>query len=149
MEGNVYREDAVVPELDRSTLVVGISGRLFGIDRATGDVRWQYAIPGWVKGEVFLAVRYGLVIASAFSGRIVALDYQSGAERWIAETTASGRASIVVESDLIVCAKGGYVDAFDHAGAKRWSQPLRGAGQGRIALGFPGNVAQADDAGSQ
>ena len=46
--------------------------------------------------------------------------------------------------DLIVVGKSGYLDGYDHGGRRLWSQSLSGRGTGRLALGFPGNVAQAD-----
>jgi len=128
-------------------LVVGLNGKLFGLERATGEPRWSFELPGWQRGEVFLAIRYGLVVASSHVDSISALDYLTGTLRWTSATTQSGRATIVVEHDVIVCAKNGYLDCYDHQGARRWAQPLSGQGLGRAALGFPGNVAQADDVG--
>jgi outer membrane protein assembly factor BamB len=144
-----YREAAVAPEPDRSILVVALSGRLIGIDRETGDVRWENEMVGGGRGEVFIAIGYGVVIASAYGAKIFCVDYLTGATRWEQSTHSSGRASIIIEPDRIVCAKAGYLDCYAPDGKFLWQQPLRGQGMGRVALGFPGNVAQADDPGSQ
>jgi len=144
-----YREGEALVEADRSILVVGISGHVLGLERATGAIRWRNNLKGGGSAEVFLGFRFGVLVVSAAGDAVFRLDYQTGATLWSAETQASGRASIVIEPDLIVVAKGGYLDAFDHDGRKLWGQPLSGMGTGRVALGFPGNVAQADDPGSQ
>ena len=91
---------------------------------------------------------HGRVVASSYDESIVSLDYATGAVLWTAATHTTGRATILVERDVIVCAKGGYLDCFGHGGKKLWTQPLTGLGTGRIALGFPGNVAQADAEGT-
>ena len=139
----VYRGSDAPPEVDRSILVVGISGTVLGIDRATGRTVWRTDLPGWRGGAVFLAMRYGLVVVSSESDQLAALDYRTGATRWTARTGAAGRATIVIESDLIVCAKGGWLDAFDHEGRRFWTEEL-GLGAAVMSLGFPGNVVQAD-----
>ncbi len=143
-----YRSAPTTPEPDRSLLVVGLKGKVYALDRATGDVRWQNDLPDGGRGEVALAVGYGVVIVSAFGSRIFCLDYLTGAERWSQSTQAGGRATVLIEPDQIVCAKGGYVDCYTPDGRSLWAQPLQGAGLGRVALGYPGNVVQADDPGS-
>lgn len=144
-----YRAPPEVLEPDRSVLVVGTNGRVCGVDRATGSILWNSDLPKGSYGEVFIAIGYGVVIASADGAMIFCLDYLTGAERWRSPTTAGGRATIVMEPDQIVCAKGGYIDCFDPDGHHLWSQPLRGFGVGRVSLGLPGNVAQADGIGTE
>lgn len=142
--GTPYREGP--PEEDRSILVVTLNGKVHGVDRQTGELRWTQGTNQWGggRGEVFLAMAHGLVIASSYEDAIVSLDYTTGAITWSAHTHSSGRATILVERDVIICAKGGYLDCFAHGGKKLWTQPLTGLGMGNVALGFPGNVAQAD-----
>jgi outer membrane protein assembly factor BamB len=144
-----FRTQAGALQPDRSVLVVGTHGRICGVDRATGELLWKNELPSGSYGEVFIAVGHGVVIASADGAVIFCLDYLTGHERWRSPTSASGRATIVMEPDQIVCAKGGYIDCFDPEGHHLWSQPLKGFGVGRVSLGLPGNVAQADDIGSE
>jgi hypothetical protein len=144
-----YRANAAPLEPDRSILVVALSGNVYGIDRASGEVRWSNDLRGGGIAEVFLAIGYGVVVVSAFGSRLFCLDYLTGQTRWEHTTKTTGRATILLEPDQIVCAKGGYVDCFGPDGRLLWQQPLKGAGVGRIALGYPGNVAQADDEGSR
>lgn len=140
-----YRANAAPLEPDRSILVAALDGHVYGLDRTTGEVRWHNGLPGGGTDEIFLAIGYGVVVVSAHRSRLFCLDYLTGETRWEHTTQTAGRATIVVEPDQIVCAKGGYVDCFSPDGKLLWQQPLRGAGQGRIALGYPGNVAQADE----
>ena len=73
----------------------------------------------------------------------------SPAELWRASTKKTGRATIVVQGDRIHVAKSGVVDCFSWEGILVWSQQLPVMGTGRLALGFPGNVVQADDPGEK
>ena len=144
-----YRDGVAGSEADRSVLVVALGGNVLGLDRMTGAVRWTNSLPGGGSHEVFVALRYGVLAVSAWGSKVFRLDYLTGATLWAADTTGSGRATIVVEHDLIVVGKSGYLDGYDHGGRRLWSQSLSGKGTGRLALGFPGNVAQADDPGGQ
>ncbi len=144
-----YRAAPETSAPDRSLLVVGLAGNVYAIDRATGELRWHNELKGGGYGEVAIAVDYGVVIASAGSAMVFCLDYLSGAVRWKHATQSPGRATILIEPDQIVCAKGGYVDCFTPDGNQLWGQPLRGAGAARVALGYPGNVVQADDPGRE
>ncbi len=130
-------------------LVVAIDGRVVGLDRETGVELWGNTLPGGSGGEVYLVVDSTRVFASALGSRLFCLDYLTGNTVWEVDCR-SGRASIVVDGDLVVLAKEGHVDCYDRAtGRHLWNNPLRGLGYGRIALGFPGNVAQADDPGRE
>ena len=131
---------------DRSILVVALNGQVVGVDRQTGEIRWKQGTDGGSGGigEVFVAMSHGLLLVSGHDAMLVSLDYATGAIKWRGHTYSTGRATILVERDVIVCAKGGYLDCFGHGGMKLWTQPLSGLGQGRVTLGFPGNVAQAD-----
>jgi outer membrane protein assembly factor BamB len=143
-----YRDAPGPAEADRSVLVVGIDGYLVGIDRKTGEQRWENPlVVGGAEGEVFIALRYGALVVSAFDALVMRVDYLTGATLWERPTRDTGRATILVEPDLIVVGKGGYINAYDHNGRPLWFQELRGRGLGRLALAFPGNIAQADEAG--
>lgn len=142
-----YREAPAPAEADRSILVVGIDGYLLGVDRTTGEQRWQNPLIVGGDGEVFIALRYGALIVSALDAVVLRIDYLTGATLWERPTREAGRATILVEPDLIIVGKGGYLNAYDHRGKPLWFQELRGRGLGRLSLAFPGNIAQADEAG--
>jgi outer membrane protein assembly factor BamB len=127
-------------------LVVGVSGRVLGLDRASGDVVWRVPLRDAAREEVFLTVTTDTVYASAHAPHVFAFDYQTGILRWTADTTCAGRASIVISGGDVFVAKGGTIDCFGLDGARRWSQRMDPE-DARTALGFPGNVVQADDTG--
>lgn len=145
---DAYRDAVVGSEIDRCVIVVGLGGGLVGLDRQTGEVRWKNNLPGGGSHEVFLAFRYGVLVVSAHGDGLFRVDYLTGQTLWSVTTTGSGRATILVEPDLILVGKGGQLDAFDHHGRRVWQQRLPGRGLGPLALALPGNVAQADDSGS-
>jgi outer membrane protein assembly factor BamB len=127
--------------------VFALGGRVGGMDRSTGEVRWLKEFGD--SEEVFLVVTDDVVLASSEEPILWCLDYLTGRTLWHAPTTGKGRATIVLDRDQIVVAKAGYVNCFDRTGKHLWSNLLKGYGIGRVALGFPGNVAQADDLGKQ
>ena len=141
----MYRADAAPSPV----LLVALGGHLVGLDPASGAILWKNDLSGGGYGSVDLASDGEVVVASAGGNRVFAIAYPTGATLWAASTTAHGRATIVIEGERIFVAKGGSVDAYSRSGEKLWTQGLPGLGTGRAALGFPANLRQADDAGSQ
>lgn len=128
-----------------ATLVIGLNGKVAGIDRASGELKWDNGMKGGGGAEVTLAIGEGVVIASASSNKIFCLDYETGAERWTADHHNPARASIIIDAGMAYVAKQGVVIAYHIAtGEKAWTQHLKGFGFGKIAMGVPGNVQQAD-----
>jgi outer membrane protein assembly factor BamB len=130
-------------------LIVGIGGQVVGIDAATGQTRWEDGLKGGGYGEVALAATERHVFASAAGSMLFCFNYSTGELLWRADTTSSGRATIVVQGERVFVAKGGEVNCFTLDGRRQWSQKLPGKGFGSIAMGFPGNLVQADDPGSK
>lgn len=133
----------------RDILIVGINGRVIGIDTASGQPRWEDGLKGGGYGEVALAATDRLVFASATGAMLFCFEYATGQLVWKSETTSSGRASVVVQDERVYVAKGGEIDCFTFEGRRVWAQGLPGRGLGSIALGFPGNIVQADDRGAK
>lgn len=142
----MYRTTAAA---DRSILVTAFSGKVFGLHRATGAIAWSAEIEPY-GGEVELAVEGDVVIACS-RGRLAILDYLTG--RSIAYVPLVGdharRPTMVVDRGQIVVARNGEVACYATNGEAVWLQKFEGMGFGSVALGLPGNVRQADDAGSK
>lgn len=148
--GMVYRQaDSAQAELERSILVVGVNGHVVGLSRSDGSVVWDNDLAGGGYGPVYIALRYGVLAASADGKALFRLDYATGQEIWAAETRARGRATILIEPDLITCAKGEFVHCFDHDGNERWRRklPHYAPATASLSLAFPGNLAQSDESG--
>jgi hypothetical protein len=129
-------------------IVAAVGGKVLGIDAMTGQVRWENGMEGGGYGEVGLAIANDRIVVSAARGKVFCLAYPSGAELWTAKTSSMGRATILIEGELVLVAKSGKLDCFDLAtGEERWSQPLPRTGYGSVAIGAPGNVVQADEIG--
>jgi outer membrane protein assembly factor BamB len=129
---------------DRSILVAGVHGHVMGLDRQTGEVRWDNPLEGGGMGKVFLHLIGDHVLASAEGRDLYCLRYMTGELLWKGTTSGSGPATILVDQDVILVGKGGYIDAFSVKGAPLWRQPLKGRGIAAIALALPGNVQQSD-----
>jgi len=140
----MYRETE-----DTSILVVGINGKLLGIDRATGEVKWEDPLEGGGYGEVYIVWLRDVMFVSAGGKSVFCFRYPTGRKLWYAETSAPGRATMLVQGAHLFVAKGGEVECFTHDGAKLWTQALPGRSQDNITLALPGLVAQADNAGAR
>ncbi|MEC7519869.1 MAG: PQQ-binding-like beta-propeller repeat protein [Myxococcota bacterium] len=145
MDGG-YRESGAE---DRSILVVAFAGKVFGIAPADGSVRWEHSVA--YAGAVELQIHGGRVFAST-GASLHCLDYATG--RLLGKVQVpdryKGRPSMVIEGDRLYLGSQGEVTCFRLSdGAALWTQGLEGKGLGRVALGFPGNVRQADDAGTR
>lgn len=142
-----YREDA---REDRSVLVVAFAGQVFGLEPRTGSIVWEHALNRHRWGEVEVLVQGGRVFAT--DGReLHCLDYRTGSPigRVVIPDRYKGRPSMVIEGDRIFVASQGEVTCFSVAGDLLWAQEFSGKGMGAVALGFPGNLRQADDAGTR
>jgi outer membrane protein assembly factor BamB len=131
---------------DRSLLIIGIKGHAIALDRATGGERWRARLEeSWGGSPVEFLVSGGVVYATGSSQDVYWLDYATGRELRRAQTTASGgRATMVLDGDVLIVARAGSIDCFSADGAKRWHNGLQGLGQSSVSLGFPDNVRQGD-----
>jgi len=108
--------------------VLGRTGDLHALDRATGERRWRVELAG---GNWAPAVADGTLYVGDFSGTVAAVDCESGRIRW--STTVDGRPILtptVVDGTLYVGVQEQGISAFDaESGAERWSTDLgeRGA----------------------
>ncbi|MBI4702489.1 MAG: PQQ-binding-like beta-propeller repeat protein [Deltaproteobacteria bacterium] len=132
----------------RDLVVVAVAGRVAALDRHSGAERWRSDLPGGSWGEVAVAVTEQHVLASAAGNVLFCLDYRTGEQLWTAQTSCTGRASILVDGEQIFVARSGEIECFSSTGKRLWHSPLKGMGTGAMALGLPGGVVQADAASS-
>src|SRR5690606_37906304 len=128
----------------RSILVTALSGSIFGLDPATGAVRWRHALG---DGTIELQFRTGRVFAST-SEVLYCFEYPSGVPLGrvkIPDHYDGGRATMLIEGDRIFVGTRGELSCFDLTGKVLWTQAFQGQGFGSVALGFPDNVRQADE----
>lgn len=137
------------PELDSyclggavvyGSLVIASSadGRVYGLDRASGDVRWLApAVDGFPYGDARgLALAGSIVITGSMGGTSVGLDAATGKILWSTPVSGSslGR-DMVADSDIAVFGPGEIVALDPKTGAILWRT---GAGkQGGGYYGFP------------
>lgn len=119
------------PSVAGDVLVVGAGDGLYGVDTASGAVRWRVESPaGAVRSEP--AIMGDLAYAALADGTVVAVDTGSGAVRW--RHQASGPVSHAVATDgrsVVVPGDDGVLTSLDIAtGDRRWSTSL---GPGALA----------------
>jgi outer membrane protein assembly factor BamB len=142
----VYRKDA---SEDRSVLVVGLNRRVMGFDAHSGKPRWEHVLPQG-SSEVEIVVHEGRVYASS-GYQLMCLGYPDGRliDTIALPGTYKGRPTMLVEGDRLYVGLRGEICCFDLAGQLLWHDGLSGKGVGSVSLGFPDNVRQADDRGTQ
>jgi len=139
--GGVSRTGALTAEL---FIVASSNSRVYGIDRATGAVRWSHR--GQSPYEAGVAVLGGVAVAAGLNGEIVGLDVATGVLRWRASTggssvtkqiTTDGRCAYVTVS-AVLCVDSKGVIRWDHGsegrGGPDYFSPARAFGD-RLFIG--------------
>jgi outer membrane protein assembly factor BamB len=135
-----YREGEPAP-----VIIAAFGGRVLGLDPGTGEVRWEQLIE--TTGYACSLLVTNSTIYTCGVKKLVCLDYPTGAVRWTADMPR-GRGTLLLEGGrLFVATSSGEIDCFSLDGQRLWHNPLKGKGNGAVALGTPGNVMQADDRG--
>lgn len=140
----MYREPA---ETDRDLLITAFHGRVLALERATGHVRWEVVLAQ--GGHVDLHVGHTTVL-TATAQNLVFLDYATGAVRRVIELTTDSvarRPVVLVDGERLFVGYAGELRCYTQDGELVWTRPFTGSGFSALALGFPGNVRQADDFG--
>jgi outer membrane protein assembly factor BamB len=129
-------------------LIVALNGDVAALNKKDGSELWRTRISAGGWGTVTIAFDTEVVFACALSSPLFCLAYRTGDVLWQQATKVRyGRAALVVEDGLAYAARGGEVECFTREGVRLWRQGLKGMGVGATALGFPGNLIQADDTG--
>ncbi|WP_213879056.1 outer membrane protein assembly factor BamB [Pseudomonas sp. dw_358] len=133
-QGKTY--NMLVPAVDGDRIYAAdINGKVFALNRMTGDVIWKKDLETSVSGAV--GVGSGMVMLGTLSGQVVVLDASTGEEKWHAKATSEVLAPPATNGDVVVVqAQDDRVIAYDAAtGTQRWlydSSPavltLRGTG---------------------
>lgn len=140
----MYRQDAPA---DRPILVTAFNRRLFGIDRATGEIRWS-VIREIGDDQIYEIAIDGDIVIAASSTQIGFVDYLSGKVHAIVPIGGDARRPLmVVDGGFLYITTTGQLTCFTTRGQLVWNQPFKGHGYGPMALGLPGNIRQADDNG--
>lgn len=145
----MYRHDSAP---DRSLLIVAFGGKVFGLERMTGELRWKTVLDEWDGSVVELAVGDDLVIAVS-TARLAFLRYGTGellknVDRSRHEK-GRARSVAVIDGQYIYLGSAGSAACYSLNGDFVWQQYFSGEGTAEAALGFPGNVRQADDRGAK
>jgi outer membrane protein assembly factor BamB len=132
-----YRRDG-----QDAPLIVAFAGHVFALDPTTGTRRWQYDGAQGVTVRVAVSERHVYTLSG---GNLTCLDVRTGSPVWRAASAAVGvNGTLVLQGDLLFVGAAGEVACYDLTGQKVWHETFKGMGKGAVALGFVGNVAQAD-----
>jgi outer membrane protein assembly factor BamB len=109
-------------------------GLVQAMDRLTGKVLWKKKLKLPVSGGV--GAGHGLVLVGTLKGEVIALDAESGEQRWQAKATSEVLSAPATNGDVVVQTQDDRLIGLDAAtGAQRWiheSSPavltLRGTG---------------------
>lgn len=142
------------PANDAPILVMAAHGRLVGLDRRTGQTAWTVVLTEEVDRyyggfAVELLMTASRVYAAGWkSDEIVCVEYPTGREIGRAKLTLAGegRVAMIVDGGQLFAARDGQVACFTLDGQPVWSsERVFDKSLLPTALGFPGNVRQADD----
>lgn len=136
-------------QLDRSLLISAFNGKVFAVERGTGNIRWTVALERW-GAEIELQVSGGVVIACC-TQQLAFIEYSSGRLLRQVELAGKnpGRPTLLVDGEQLLVGRNGEVVCYTQGGDWVWTQSFSGQGYGSVALAFPGNARQADDRGTE
>lgn len=130
------------PAQPNELLIVAFPDIIVGVDPRTGQRVWVYRDTSIQAPVARIAIGTQVVIIGAGTV-LTSLQYSTGAVLWRIETKIPVD-TMLVRPDAIYIASTGEVACYSHSGQFMWHDGYRGFGDGRIALGFPGHVADAD-----
>ncbi len=105
---------------------VNLFGQIFGLSSPQGNILWSYTFPKAVT--IAPVINSGKVFCADHSGRVVALDLQSGSPLWTIELGYPVHSTPAANQNyLVVCSEDMNVHLIDHnAGLKLNSQRVYG-----------------------
>jgi len=131
------------------------AGQVYAFD-AKGALRWRAAVGGFVRGGLTVT-RAGLVLAGTYgpAPRVVALDGQTGAERYSFRIQGTGAPEFGIHGapledasgNLYFGAQDNHVYALDPSGRLRWSFATGGEIDAPLLLGLDGSLYIGSDDG--
>lgn len=117
------------PTLDGDNVFVGVGGRVFCVDRLTGNKKWQYPLIEPIDGTfVGSPIRYGnLLIAAGSNKTIYAIDPEKGERIWAYDAPGGIVGSPVISGKFLVFnVDGNRLMAIDaETGGSAWENPER------------------------
>lgn len=135
--GGTNRSGALTPEL---FIVASPNGRIYGIERQTGRVRWEHRGPGpYESGVVVLG---GVAVAASVTGEIVGLHAGTGGVRWRATTGGSSVTQQLTTDGTCAYVSVGGIMCVDATGKVRWDR-------GGAANGGPSYLTPVQIAGNR
>ena len=127
------------PTVDGTTVYVpDWAGNVHALSVFDGSIRWSRRVATEESGRTFatpVAVSDGSLYLGSLSGAtgVVALDAESGRERWSRSTDVVTAGPVVADGIVLVRAHS-LVVAFDTDGTRRWSFNVPGEGGQTLAL---------------
>lgn len=127
------------PTIDGDNVYIGVGGRVYCVDKATGNKRWQYPliepIDGFFKSTPIVAG--GLVIAAATNKTIYAIDPAKGEKVWTYEASGGVFGTPVLAGKYLVFSIDGRelmaIDAQDGKPAWETSERIFDGQMGGLA----------------
>ncbi len=134
-------------------LVAAFKGHVVGVDRRSGEIRWKVRAvsadtPDMAADTMEIAVHGDRVFAAGRrSNALVCIAYPGGEEIGRAELSIPGvgRPTMLIDGGQLFVGREGHVECFTLDGQPLWTQLFDGLNGNAVALGFPGNIRQADE----
>jgi outer membrane protein assembly factor BamB len=148
--------DGALVLLSDATVVVG-DYNVIGFDKRTGQLRWKFSpSDGYAPGIYLGSIGAGAVFAGSPSGRVYAIDSNTGAVRWSTLVMEGGTSTMyqpVVERDIVASsytsftapASGGVAVLDAASGRVRWRTPFPTPSNKALGTNTTGSLVVTDD----
>ncbi|MFO0597153.1 MAG: hypothetical protein U0228_17700 [Myxococcaceae bacterium] len=133
-------------------LITAFGGKVFGVDRHTGAIAWRFAFSEYNGSTVELFFPTPDRVLAVTSNYLGVLERATGAvikqlER--KDKAANHRPVAILDGRQLIIGSQGTLACYSLDLELQWDQQFKGEGTAPTALGFPGNVRQADDRGAK
>jgi outer membrane protein assembly factor BamB len=123
----------------KGPLVVAFNGRIFGIERHDGSIRWEHQL----QSAAFPVVRFTIYEGRIYVGnhdRLWCIDYETGETHWNTRLRFTSVTGVLCDGHRVFVASSGELECVSLSGELLWENGFDGKGYGELALGIPEEV---------
>ena len=124
-------------------LIAAFNGRIFGLEREDGSVRWDNRL-STTGFPVHFDIAHGRIYAGVHN-ELFCVDLDGGELFWKVKLRFVGVTRVMVDGERIYVASSGELECVGITGEPLWANGFEGKGYGVIALGLPDRLGRADE----
>lgn len=119
---------AGAPQVSGDAVYVAVGGRIYGLDKSTGNQLWRFPAAEPLEGNFRngAAMGKGLIVAAADNKTVYAVDMATGALKWqyLAQGNIVGAPKVAGDHVVVATSPGSIMSLKVENGAPEWDKPI-------------------------